>query len=100
MKNTILWETNDNFKPYSKWGAPKTCGYGIITASSGFLFRKTHESILGAPGNHPWLPRFSEQTASFSLQVPTHIWLTPCVRVKSFLMSIKPRQQQPIPIHR
>ncbi|MBU2648831.1 hypothetical protein KKI24_29255, partial [bacterium] len=46
------------------------------TASRGYLFRKTHESILGAPGIHPWLPRFSEQTTSFRLQVPTHIGCT------------------------
>ncbi|MFH2130410.1 MAG: hypothetical protein ABIK68_08555, partial [bacterium] len=33
-----------------QWGAPKTCGYVIITASRGYLFRKMHESIPGFQG--------------------------------------------------
>jgi len=57
-------------------GCTKNMWYVIITASRGYLFRKTPESILGAPGIHPWLPRFSEQTTAFRLQVPTHIWCT------------------------
>ncbi|MFH2130427.1 MAG: hypothetical protein ABIK68_08640, partial [bacterium] len=63
-KTTVLGKHFIVYIPV-EWGAPKTCGYVIITASRGYLFRKTHESILGAPGIHPWLPRFSEQTTSF-----------------------------------
>ncbi|MBU2645621.1 hypothetical protein KKI24_13010, partial [bacterium] len=92
-----------------KMAAPKTCGVMIITASRGYLFIKTHESILGTPGTdpwnswnrslellepilgtpgfHPWLPRFSEQTTSFRLQVPTHIWCTPGKVVKKALQA-------------
>ena|GEM_PF-5966354 len=82
LKSLVCWILPRFVKNPLPMGAPKTCEYVIINASRGYLFRKTHESILGAPEIHPWLPRFSEQTTSFRLQVPTHIWCTPPGRKK------------------